>query len=61
MCNNNIIIFKKYADDIEKISKNSSIEKIVKTIDKIIEIKNYLKYNANTNLLLDKLIIELGR
>lgn len=61
MCNNNIIIFKKYADDIETISKNSSIKKIVKTIDKIIEIKNYLKYNANTNLLLDKLIIELGR
>ena len=46
-------------DDIEKISKKNSIDQVQNKINYIIEAKKNLKVNANINLTLDKLVIEL--
>lgn len=48
-------------NDLKEISSNNTIETICYKINKCIDLKEKIKYNANTNLLLDKLIIELGR
>jgi len=61
MCHKKVEIFNEYTKDLEKLSHHNDIEKICFNIEKIIELKNYIKINANLNLLLDRLIIELGR
>lgn len=61
MCNQELEIFIDYNDNYQKLSENNTINQVCLKIDKIIELKNYLKINANTNLLLDKLILELER
>lgn len=61
MCGQPISIFNDYIEEIKKINQSNTIEKICFKIEKIIEHKNYIKVNANANLLLDKLIIELER
>ena len=45
--------------DIEKISNYNDIETLEKKINCIVNAKGYLKVNANTNLLIDKLVIDL--
>ena len=45
--------------DIEKIAKKNSIENIQYKINCILDAKKNLKVNANINLLIDKLIMEL--
>ena len=45
--------------DIEKIAIKNDINKIQYKINLIMEAKNNLKINANTNLLLDKLVMDL--
>ncbi len=57
--NRRIEYFEKYIDTLDEISKKNSIEKLVFKINKIIELKEYIKINANQNLLLDKLILEI--
>lgn len=57
--NRNIVIFNKYIDDIIKIAeKNTNISLCMK-IKIVIECYSKIKYNANTNLLMDKLILSL--
>lgn len=46
-------------DEIKKISENNTIEQICDKINKLVELKEKIKYNANSNLLMDKLIITL--
>lgn len=57
--NKKIEIFKKYENDIIFISNNNTYNSIIFKINKIIELKEYIKINANQNLLLDKLILEV--
>lgn len=45
--------------DIEKIAKLNTIDQLQSKINCIIKIKKNLKVNANMNLLLDKLVIDL--
>lgn len=44
----------------EEINNNNTIETINKKIKIILDLKNKIYINANTNLLIDKLIIEIG-
>jgi len=48
-----------YTDSIIKISNVNSLESLSEKIKIIIKLKDLIKYNVNTNLLMDKLIIEL--
>ncbi|MEG0025638.1 MAG: hypothetical protein RR847_02670 [Bacilli bacterium] len=47
-------------NNIEQIARLNTVQKTCYKIEKIIDLKNYIKINANVNLLIDKLIIELG-
>ena len=47
-------------NELDKIILENSIENLNNKISKLIELKNKIYLNANTNLLIDKLIIELG-
>jgi DNA polymerase-3 subunit delta' len=47
-------------NDISTINKNNDIELINKKLQILLTSKKCIKINANTNLLLDKLIIDLG-
>ena len=57
----NLEVFSDYLDNISYISDNNTFSSIIFKINKIIELKEYIKVNANQNLLLDKLIIEITR
>ena len=59
--NRKLELFDTYIDDIKIINDNNTFNNIIFKINKIIELKEYIKVNANQNLLLDKLIIELTR
>lgn len=52
-------VFYEYESEINKVSEKNSFDKLIYKINKIISLKEYIKVNANQNLLLDKLIIEL--
>lgn len=59
--NRNLDLFSDYIEDIKVISENCSFNNLIYKINKVIELKENVKVNANQNLLLDKLIIELSR
>lgn len=52
-------IFIDYKQEIEKIKEKNNIQSIATKIKKITNLKEQIKYNINTNLLIDKLIITL--
>jgi DNA polymerase-3 subunit delta' len=54
-----IDFFSDYRNEIIKISKLNNVNRIFRKIQLIIEEKEKLKYNINSNLLLDKLIISM--
>lgn len=56
-----IELFKDFENDMILLSNKLSFDNIIYKINKIIELKENIKVNANQNLLLDKLIIELSR
>ena len=58
LMNNPIEIFNDIKQDIQKISIKSNMLNISKKINIIIDLKEKIKYNINTNLLMDKLLIE---
>ena len=58
--NRNIDIFKGKEKDLSIVSENNTIEKLISKINLYIEIKSNIKYNMNSNLILDKLLIGLG-
>lgn len=58
---NKIEIFFDYLDDIKQLSNKLNLSDICNRLNVIIDLKGYLKTNANINLLMDKLIIEMER
>ena len=46
-------------NEIINISKNNTIDELCQKINKLVELKDLIKYNINTSLLMDKLIISL--
>ena len=59
--NRQIELFNEYKEEIEVIANNNTFNNLIYKINKIIELKEHIKINANQSLLLDKLIIELSR
>lgn len=59
--NRKIQVFHNFITEIQKLAKNNSEENIIKKINHLAEKKELIKYNANTNLLIDNLIIYLSR
>ena len=58
LLNKPIIVFNDIKKDIQKISIKSNILNISKKIHIIIDLREKIKYNINTNLLMDKLLID---
>lgn len=58
--NRKIEYFNDYINEIEKNSNTNSIDELSHKLNVLTTAEEKLKYNANTNLLLDKLIIDLG-
>ncbi len=54
-----LLMFKNNEDLIKKISLQDE-NKLINKIEKLISIKETIKYNLNTNLVIDSMIIELG-
>ena len=46
-------------DNIKSISESNTVDEICQKINKIVELKELIKYNINTSLLMDKLIMNL--
>lgn len=57
LMNKPILIFNEIKKDIQNISIKSNALNISKKISVIIDLKDKIKYNINTNLLMDKLLI----
>ena len=55
--NKNIEYFNDYKDIIDLIAKNNNQNNISQKINVLIELETKIKYNINTNLLIDKLVI----
>lgn len=58
LMNNPVEIFNERKKDIQKISIRLNVVNISKKINIIIDLKEKIKYNINTNLLMDKLLIQ---
>ena len=57
--NKKTIYFEDYTTLIKKISENNTINKIENKIDVILKMEKVVKNNANTNLLIDKMILDM--
>ena len=57
--NCDVLIFNDYMEQIEKIATSNSVENLINKIVIINENRNFLENNANLNLLMDKIIIDL--
>lgn len=55
----NIMYFDDYADLLNKISSKYDISLLLKKLNIIVEKESLLKYNVNTNMFIDSLIIDL--
>ena len=58
--NRKIEVYKNKEKDLKMVSENNDIDKLVAKISLYIKIKENIKYNMNSNLILDKLLIGLG-
>lgn len=52
-------IFDEYSEKIDDLSKKNTIFQICKKIQVLLKTKENIKYNANVNLLIDRMIIDL--
>ena len=52
-------VFVDYKNEILDISSNNSIDLLMFKINVIMNLREKIKFNVNSNLLMDKLIIEL--
>lgn len=59
MYNRELEVFGYYTSIIEKVASLNKTEDIIHKLQKILLIKEKVKYNMNLNLLMDKLIIEM--
>lgn len=55
------ILFKEEKENIIKIKERNNINQLIYKIKKIIEMRKLIVYNVNTNLFMDKLILELEK
>lgn len=60
-CGIKINLFHKNVKDIENISKNNSLNTLLYKINILMNYQKYVYVNANINLLIDRLIIELNK
>lgn len=58
--NREINIFEEYDNEIIKMCNKNTIEQICEKIKILIDLKGKIKYNLNSKLLMDKLVILLG-
>lgn len=57
---NNNIKCSKWLDKIRELCKNNNIEGVLKKINILIDVKDSIKFNVNSNLLIDSVIISIG-
>ena len=57
--NRNLEVFINHKDIINNIAHSNTINQIISKINFLLEAKNNIKFNANINLLIDKLIIDM--
>ena len=55
----NIEIFNDYVNDITEIKEKNNLDEITHKINVIMDLREKIKFNINSNMLMDKLIIEL--
>ena len=58
--NRKLDIFSSKEKDIKLVSELNNLDNIVSKVSSYIKLKETIKYNVNNNLLMDKLLIELG-
>lgn len=59
LLNNEIQIFKEYVNDLKYVAEKNQINVIILKINVIMNLKEKIKFNINSNLLMDKLLIDL--
>ena len=57
---NKDIKYIKWVDKIEELSRLNKLDDIIKKIDIILEAKDSIKFNVNSNLLVDSIIVSIG-
>ena len=57
--NRNIEVFNEYMNDLKKVEIENNINQLMNKIRVIANLKEKIKFNINSNMLMDKLIIEL--
>jgi len=58
-CGYHLNIFDKYETNLKEIINKNNINDLLNKINIVLELKDLIKYNINTSLLMDKLILEL--
>ena len=58
-CEYHLNIFDKYETNLKEIVNKNNINNLLDKINIVLELKDLIKYNINTSLLMDKLILEL--
>ena len=56
-----IQIFTDYVNEVNNIEEKNNLDEITSKINVIMDLREKIKFNINSNLLMDKLIIQLGR
>lgn len=56
-----IDIYTDYVNVVNEIEEKNNLDEITSKINVIMDLREKIKFNINSNLLMDKLIIELGR
>jgi len=56
---NNLEYFCDYEDDIKEIEKSNSLLSLCKKIEVLVGLSEKIKFNVNSNMLMDKLVIKL--
>lgn len=57
--NKEVEIFNNYVNNLDFVYKNNNIDELINKINVIIDLRKKIKFNINSNLLMDKLIIGL--
>jgi len=60
LLNNNNIKCSKWLDKISELSMNNNIEGVLRKINVLIDSKDSIKFNVNSSLLMDSVIISIG-
>lgn len=60
LMNNNNIKCSKWLDRISELCKNNDIDSVLRKINILIDSKDSIKFNVNSNLLMDSVIISIG-